>query len=173
MNTLRIAILTCVFLAGCVPVPFKPSAAVRQSAVGPEQSAPPVTIADERSEAHSVAKAIRHAEPRIVLVDAASFSPRLGTLATLPEVLAAARDGHQDLAADYVLSVGEPTNHQLHDTGAAAPFLFMPAVVGYEKIQSIGTLSATLVDLGIPSHWRCCAPRAPTPRCLRVCSTGS
>ncbi len=150
MNTLRITILACLFLAGCVPVPFKPSATVSQTAVGPEQTAPRLALADERSEAHSVAKAIRHGEPRIVLVDAASWSARVGTAATLPEVLAAAHEGHPELAADYLLSVGEPTNHQLHDTGAAAPFLFVPSVVGYEKIQSIGTLSATLVDLKEP-----------------------
>lgn len=150
MNIIRLTILVCVLLAGCVPVPFKPSAAVSQTPVGPEQVAPRVARADDRSEARAVAKVIHHDEPRIVLVDAASLAARLGAAGTtLPEVLAAAREERESVA-DYVLSVGEPTNRQLHDTGAAAPFLFVPSVVGYEKTQSIGTLSATLVDLKEP-----------------------
>lgn len=145
----RMTILACLLLAGCVPVPFKPSATVTQTPVTPDNAAPLVSAATGASEAHSVAKAIHAEDPRVLLVDAATFSGRIGTAGVaLNEVLAAARAGQQALAADYLLSVGEPTHRQLHDTGAAG-FYFI-TVVGYEKTQSIETLPATLLDLRNP-----------------------
>jgi hypothetical protein len=145
----RITILAGLLLAGCVPVPFKPSATVSQSPVTADSAIPLVSKATGGDEAHSVAKAIRAEDPRIVLIDAATFSDRIGTAGVaLNEVLATARARQQPLAADYVLSVGEPTHRQLHDTGAAG--YYFVTVVGYEKTQSIETLPATLLDLRDP-----------------------
>jgi hypothetical protein len=62
-----------------------------------------------------------------------------------------ARDqGAAFASADYLLSIGPVTHRQLHDTGAAAPFLIFPSVVGYEKTQSLETLPAVLLDLQSP-----------------------
>ena len=130
----RITILASLLLAGCVPVPFKPSATVTQTPVTPDNAVPLVSAATGASEAHSVAKAIHAEDPRVLLVDAATFSGRIGTAGVaLNEVLAAARAGQQALAADYLLSVGEPAHRQLHDTGAAG-FYFI-TVVGYEDAE--------------------------------------
>jgi acyl-CoA synthetase (AMP-forming)/AMP-acid ligase II len=145
----RITIVACLLLAGCVPVPFKPSATVSQTPVTADNAVPLVSAASGRSEAHSVAKAIREEDPRVVLVSAAAFSDRIGAVdVALTDVLAIARAGQQPLAADYILSVGEPTHRQLHDTGAAG--FFYITVVGYEKTQSIDSLPATLLDLRDP-----------------------
>jgi hypothetical protein len=96
-----------------------------------------------------VAKSIRHDEPRVVLVDASAFSGRIGTMGlTLAEVVAAAHEAGAAPPADYVLSVGETTSRQLHDTGMAVPYLF--SVVGYEKVQSEDDLPAMLLDLRDP-----------------------
>jgi hypothetical protein len=54
--------------------------------------------------------------------------------------------------ADYLLAIGPPVYHKLHDTGDAEPFIFFPAFwVGYEKVQSVETLCASLIDLRQPA----------------------
>jgi hypothetical protein len=102
----------------------------------------------------ALVKSIRHAEPRVVLVDSrqylTSVLPR-GS-GTLSDVLNASRDAAPlALTADYVLCVGAPTHRQLHDTGAAAPFPYFPVFwVGYEKVERRASLSASFVDLRDP-----------------------
>jgi hypothetical protein len=154
-HLVEIAILAGM-LAGCVPVPFRPSAAVTHTAVTTDETATRVEVARKNSEARSVATAIQHDEPRVQLIDPAAIFVRLGDPngAKLGALMIAAHEGDQALAADYVLSVGEPTYRQLHDTGAAAPFLFMPSMIGYEKIQSQEVLPAILLDLRDPQAFQ-------------------
>jgi acyl-CoA synthetase (AMP-forming)/AMP-acid ligase II len=144
-----LAILGCL-LGGCVPVPFRPSATVSHEAVTSLDEAPRVESATDRTEAAAVAKAIRRDEPRVVLVNPPALSDLIAASVTLRQVLDAAHQGNAALPADYILSVGIPSVRQLHDTGAAAPVFFMPAVVGYEKIQSQEVVPAMLLDLRDP-----------------------
>ncbi len=136
-------------LDGCVPVPFRPSATVNHEVVTTQEQAPSVHAGNSRSEARSVAKAIQHDEPRVVLIDPAGFTRRLGaTDLTLQEVVTAAQEGNGTEGADYLLSVAAPETRELHETGMAAPRQF--SVVGYGKVQSEAVLSATLLDLRDP-----------------------
>ncbi|MBS0579171.1 MAG: hypothetical protein JSR36_07905 [Proteobacteria bacterium] len=138
-------------LGGCVPVPFRPSAAVTQTAVMPQDDAPRLEAASARSEAQSVARTIQRNDTRITLVSLATLASAGGSpRVTLDEAASAAGAGQVSAAADYLLTVGVPVHRELHDTGAAAPFLFMPSIVGYEKIQSEEILPALLVDLKHP-----------------------
>ena len=53
--------------------------------------------------------------------------------------------------ADYLLCVGSPVHRKLHDTGDAEPFPYLPVIwVGYEKVQSRDSLTASLIDLHAP-----------------------
>jgi hypothetical protein len=68
---------------------------------------------------------------------------------TLAELVGASRaDDAPALAVDYVLCVGEPEDHKLHDTGDFGAF--PPFVVGYEKVQFRSVLPASMVDLHRP-----------------------
>jgi len=97
-----------------------------------------------------LAKSIHHAEPRIVVVDGTSYLASLAGGGTLADVLT--RDEASDAAlADYLLCIGSPVQRQLHDTGLAAPFPYFPVIwVGYEKVQSRASLTASLIDLHVP-----------------------
>jgi hypothetical protein len=150
-----IAWLLAMTLSGCVPIPYKPSASVSHTPVTAEESSALILSAKHNGMLESLSKSIQHAEPRVTLVDGTRYSIIAGH-GTLAEVLAG-RDASSSSTdapdADYLLCVGAPVHRQLHDTGAAAPFIFFPAFwVGYEKTQSRESLVATLVDL-----------RAPTP----------
>lgn len=149
------ALLPVMTLSGCVPIPYKPSASVSHVSVTAEEASSISLSATGNGMLASLSKSIRQAEPRVTLVDGTRYAISAGH-GTLAEVLAgrnASSSSNDAGDADYLLCVGLPLHRQLHDTGAAAPFVFFPAFwVGYEKIQSRTSLVATLVDL-----------RAPTP----------
>ena len=138
-------------LSGCVPIPYKPSARVTYLPVTVEEaSAITVSAGTHRGMIEPLGKSIQHAEPRIVLVDGTSYLASLTAGGTLADVLT--RDETADAAlADYLLCVGPPVQRQLHDTGLAAPFPYLPVIwVGYEKVQSRAWLSASLIELHVP-----------------------
>ena len=170
VRTAAVVLLLTMALGGCVPIPYKPAASVSHQAVTAEESAV-ITVSARANSANSgllesLSKSIQHAEPRITPVDGTGYSLSAGH-GTLAGVLAsrdASSSATESPEADYLLCVGTPVRRQLHDTGAAAPFIFFPAFwVGYQKTQSRESLVASLVDL-----------RAPTPADgLRVSSTYS
>jgi|SRR5277367_1134987 len=151
MSALALAAL----LGGCVPMPYKPSAAVGHSQI-PAVDAAATSVSSPcgcaNNEPEVVGKSIQKAEPRIVLIDSAAFlHDALPNARTLADVMTAVQAGlPAPVAADFLLSVGRPINKKLHDTGAAAPFFFVPVIVGYEKTQSLETLSASFMDLQKP-----------------------
>src|SRR5215475_6914228 len=66
--------LTSVWLAACVPVPYRPAASVTHVAIAPEDAAATVLAVDSVSGVtQPVAKSLRHEEPRVVIVDPAAF----------------------------------------------------------------------------------------------------
>ena len=143
-------LVAAIAAAGCVPIPYKPSAGVNHVPVTAEE-APAITLSSTKHRAliEPLAKSIQHAEPRIVVVDG---SPDLVSLTagqgTLAGVLRGDDGSGAAPSADYLLCVGSPVHRQLHDTGAAAPFIFFPVIwVGYEKVQSRDSVLASLVDL--------------------------
>jgi hypothetical protein len=138
-------------VSGCVPIPYKPSASVTYLPVTAEEaSAITVSASPHRGMIEPLAKSIHHAEPRIVVVDGTSYLASLAGGGTLADVLT--RDETSDAAlADYLLCIGAPVQRQLHDTGLAAPFAYFPVIwVGYEKVQSRASLTASLIDLHVP-----------------------
>lgn len=148
---LRVLIVVLSIAAtGCVPIPYKPSANVSHAPITAEEASTiTVSSASHHGFIEPVAKSIHQTEPRIVVVDGA---PYLGSLApaqgTLTEVLSTAGAPVGAPTADYLLSIGTPVHRQLHDTGAAAPFIPFPVIwVGYEKVQSRDSVVASLVDL--------------------------
>jgi len=148
----RILVLgLAIAVSGCVPIPYKPSATVTYLPVTVEEaSAITVSASTHRGMIEPLAKSIHHDEPRIVVVDGASYLASLTGGGTLADVLT--RDETADAAlADYLLCVGPPLQRQLHDTGLAAPFPYLPVIwVGYEKVQSRASLSASLIELHVP-----------------------
>ena len=140
-------------MSGCVPVPYRPAASVSHTPVGADTvAAIEVSSATHRAMAESLAQSIRETEPRIV-VDTHPVSDMVfshgSTLAQILEPAHAAQMAARP--ADYLLTVGPLVHQQLHDTGAAAPFLFFPVIwVGYEKTQSVDTLCASFADLHQP-----------------------
>ena len=149
-----VVLLLAMTLSGCVPIPYKPAASVSHEQVTAEETAATSLSARNFGMLESLSKSIQHAEPRITVVDGSRYSLSAGH-GTLAEVLAGrdaapASPGGPD--ADYLLCVGAPVHRQLHDTGAAAPFIYFPVIwVGYEKVQSRESLVATLVDLHAPT----------------------
>ena len=148
---MRVLILVLSIAAtGCVPIPYKPAAGVNHAPVTAEEASTiTVSSAGHRGFIGPVAKSIHQLEPRIVVVDGA---PYLGSLApaqgTLTEVLRTDPPAVAAPDADYLLCIGTPVHRQLHDTGAAAPFIPFPVIwVGYEKVQSRDSVVASLVDL--------------------------
>jgi hypothetical protein len=148
-----LALSVAITASACVPIPYKPSASVNHVPVTAEEaSAITLSSNTHREFAESLAKSIQHVEPRIVLIDG---GPYLTTLyaghGTLAEVLTSDPGSLAAPMADYLLCVGSPVHRQLHDTGMAAPFPYFPVVwVGYEKVQSRDSLSASLIDLRAP-----------------------
>lgn len=148
---LRILILALAIAAtGCVPIPYKPAAGVNHAPVTAEEASTiTVSSASHHGFIEPVAKSIHQMEPRIVVVDGA---PYIGSLAptqgTLVEVLSTDPAAVAAPNADFLLCIGTPVHRQLHDTGAAAPFIPLPVIwVGYEKVQSRDSVVASLVDL--------------------------
>jgi hypothetical protein len=153
--TAGVVLLLAMTLSGCVPIPYKPSASVSHKPVTAQESAA-ITLSAKRNFGmlESLSKSIQHAEPRVTLVDGTRYSltPGHGTLAEVLASRAASPASPEAPDADYLLCVGSPVHRQLHDTGAAAPFIFFPAFwVGYEKTQSRESLVASLVDLHAPT----------------------
>jgi len=148
----RILVLgLAIAVSGCVPIPYKPSASVTYLPVTVEEaSAITVSASTHRGMIEPLAKSIHHAEPRIVVVDGTSYLASLTGDGTLADVLT--REETADAAlADYLLCVGPPVQRQLHDTGLAAPFPYLPVIwVGYEKVQSRASLTASLIELHVP-----------------------
>jgi hypothetical protein len=148
-----VALSVAITASACVPIPYKPSASVHHVPVTAEEAAAiRLSSNNHRAFAGSLAKSIQHAEPRIVLIDG---SPYLNTLeahhGTLADALAGDPGSPVAPMADYLLCVGSPVHRQLHDTGAAAPFAYFPVFwVGYEKVQSRDSLTASLIDLHAP-----------------------
>jgi hypothetical protein len=152
---LHAVLLALGVLSGCVPIPYKPVATVNHTPIEASAAAAIViqsSAADSMPE--SVAKSIRRVEPRVVLTDARQYLSAVlpSGQGTLSDLLSASRSAAATpLAVDYLLCVGKPAYRQLHDTGAAEPFPYFPVIwVGYEKIQSRSTLSASFVDLHDP-----------------------
>jgi len=147
-------LLLAIGLSGCVPIPYRPSASVGHTAVTAEEAAA-ITLSANRDRAliESVSKSIRKAEPRIELVDGTQYLNNLPAgHGTLSAVLAGHDASPAAPDADYLLCVGSKVHRQLHDTGAAAPFPYLPIFwVGYEKVQSRESLAASLVDLHTPA----------------------
>ena len=70
---------------------------------------------------------------------------------TLADVLTSDAGAPAAPMADYLLCVGSPVHRKLHDTGDAEPFPYLPVIwVGYEKVQSRDSLTASLIDLHAP-----------------------
>jgi hypothetical protein len=144
-----LVLLLAAAAAGCVPIPYKPSAGVNHVPVTAEEAAAISLDSRHRDFIEPLTKAIQHAEPRIAVVDGSfdlvSLTAGQGTLAG---VLKGADGSTATPAADYLLCVGSPVHRRLHDTGAAAPFIFFPVIwVGYEKVQSRDSVMASLIDL--------------------------
>jgi len=150
-----LALLLAITASACVPIPYKPSASVSHKQVTAEESSA-ITLSAKRDFGmlESLSKSIEHTEPRVTLVDGTRYSIS-GGHGTLAEVLVgrdASSSSPEAADADFLLCVGLPVHRQLHDTGAAAPFVFFPVFwVGYEKTQSRESLVATLVDLHAPT----------------------
>lgn len=147
----RILVLGLAIAAsGCVPIPFKPSASVTHVPVTAEEASTiTVSASAHRGMLEPLAKSIHHAEPRIVVVDGTPYLASLAGSGTLRDVVG--DEGSGAALADYLLCVGPPVQRQLHDTGLAAPFPYFPVIwVGYEKVQSRASLTASLVDLHVP-----------------------
>ena len=146
-------LLLAIGLSGCVPIPYRPSASVGHTAVTAEEAAA-ITLSTNHNRAliESVSKSIRKAE-RVELVDGTQYLNRLPAgHGTLSAVLAGHDASPAAPDADYLLCVGSKVHRQLHDTGAAAPFPYLPIFwVGYEKVQSRESLAASLVDLHTPA----------------------
>lgn len=141
---LRIPVLALAIAAtGCVPIPYKPAAGVNHAPVTAEEASTiTVTSAFHYDFIEPVAKSLHQVEPRIVVVDGAPY------LGTLTEVLSTDPAAVAAPNADYLLCIEKPVHRQLHDTGAAAPFIPLPVIwVGYEKVQSRDSVVASLVDL--------------------------
>jgi hypothetical protein len=137
----------------CVPIPYKPSASVNHVPVTTEAaSAITLSSSSHRGFAESLAKSIRHVEPRIVIIDGGAYLTTLKTgQGTLADVLTSDPGSPLEPMADHLLCVGSPVYRQLHDTGMAAPFPYLPVVwVGYEKVQSRESVTASLIDLHAP-----------------------
>ena len=148
----RILVLGLAIAAsGCVPIPYKPSASVTHVPVtAAEASAITVSASAHRGTLEPLANSIHHAEPRIVVVDGTPYLASLTASGTLAD-LVGGNEGSGAALADYLLCVGAPVQRQLHDTGLAAPFPYFPLIwVGYEKVQSRASLTASLVDLHVP-----------------------
>jgi hypothetical protein len=147
----RVLILALSIAAtGCVPIPYKPSASVNHAPVTAEEaSAITVSSASHHGFIEPVEKSIHQMEPRIVVIDGAPYLAKLASAqGTLIEVLSTDRTPVAAPPADYLLCIGTPVHRQLHDTGAAAPFIPLPVIwVGYEKVQSRDSVVASLVDL--------------------------
>jgi hypothetical protein len=148
-----LALSAAITATACVPIPYKPSASVNHVPVtAQEASAITLRSNNHRAFAESLAKSIQHVEPRIVLIDG---GPYLSTLqaghGTLADVLTSDPVSPAAPMADYLLCVGSPVHRKLHDTGDAEPFIVFPAFwVGYEKVQSRDSLTASLIDLHAP-----------------------
>ena len=145
---LSVAIAT----TACVPIPYKPSASVNHVAVTPDAASAITLSSSRRDFAESLTKAIQQIEPRIVLVDGFSYLTTLAAAhGTLADVLTSDPASPAAAMADYLLCVGSPVHRKLHDTGDAEPFPYFPVVwVGYEKVQSRDSLTASLIDLHAP-----------------------
>jgi hypothetical protein len=146
------ALLLVLTMNGCVPIPYRPSASVAHEPVTAEESAA-ITLSTNRNQRmiEYLSKSIQHDVPRVVLVDGTSYlyGP-IGSRDTLAGVLAPHETSPAAPVADYLLAVGTPIHRRLHDTGFAAPFPYFPLIwVGYEKIQSRESLSASLVELPV------------------------
>jgi hypothetical protein len=148
----RILVLgLAIAVSGCVPIPYKPAAKVTHLPVTAEEaSAITLGASTHRGMIEPLAKSIHHAESRIVVVDGTAYLASLTGGGTLADVLT--HEETPDAAlADYLLCVGPPVQRQLHDTGLAAPYPYLPVIwVGYEKVQSRASLSASLIDLHVP-----------------------
>jgi len=147
----RILVLGLALAAsGCVPIPYKPSASVTRVPVTAEEASTiTVSASAHRGMLEPLAKAIHSTEPRIVVVDGTAYLASLAGSGTLRDVVG--DEGSGAALADYLLCVGPPVQRQLHDTGLAAPFPYFPVIwVGYEKVQSRASLTASLVDLHVP-----------------------
>jgi len=143
--------------SACVPVPYRPSAKVNHGPIQTDEAAAIRLRAEPaRGWPTAIAKSIQEVEPRVVVLDGLQYAGSVLTPGgdTLSGVLAAmAESSSPVLDADYLLCVGTPKHRQLHDTGLAAPFVLFPAFwVGYEKVQSLDTLPASLVDLHHPQQ---------------------
>jgi hypothetical protein len=145
-----LVLLLAIAATGCVPIPYKPSASVNHVAVTAEEaSAIRVESGSHRAFVQALTTSVRQAEPRIAVIDG---SPYLASLSsgqvTLAQVLRPEDPTGAVPSADYILAVGNPVHRQLHDTGAAAPFILFPVIwVGYEKVQSRESVVASLIDL--------------------------
>ncbi len=153
--TAPLAVLLVLFMgmSGCVPVPYRPAATLSHTPVGVDAAASiAVSPGTQRAMLESLAASVHEAEPRI-FVDTHPLTDTVfahGT--TLAQILEPAHAAEMATRpADYLLTVGPMVHRQLHDTGAAAPFVLFPVVwVGYEKIQSVETLCASFADLHEP-----------------------
>jgi hypothetical protein len=146
------ALLLVLMMTGCVPIPYRPSASVSHEPVTTGELAA-ITLSTNRNQQmiEYLSKSIQHDVPRVVLVDGTSYlyGPA-GSRDTLAAVLAPREASPAAPVADYLLAVGTPMHRQLHDTGFAAPYPYFPLIwVGYEKIQSRESLTASLVELPV------------------------
>lgn len=139
-------------MSGCVPVPYRPAATASHVPVGTAVSSIVVSPSSKLAMAGSLAEEIHHVDPRIVVdthPDNATVFSRGPDLRQMVDPVHAAELAA--LPADYLLTIGPKVHRQLHDTGAAAPFVYFPVIwVGYEKVQSVDTLCASFVDLHAP-----------------------
>ena len=139
-------------MSGCVPVPYRPAASASHGPVGTAASSIVVSSSSKLAMAGSLAEEIHKLDPRIVVdtqPDVATVFSRGPELKQMIDPVHAAELAA--LPADYLLTIGPKVHRQLHDTGAAAPFVYFPVIwVGYEKVQSVDTLCASFVDLHAP-----------------------
>jgi hypothetical protein len=152
LRPLVVVLLFSAAAGGCVPIPYRPEAHVTHTPVT-ASAASSITVSSpsKRGMANPLSQSIRKSEPRIVVVNSggevekavpASWSLLSQTMSSGPNVP----------PADYLLAIGPPVYRKLHDTGDAEPFLFFPAFwVGYEKVQSMETMCASLIDLRAPA----------------------
>ena len=143
--------------SACVPVPYRPSAKVSHAPIQAEEAAAiRLSAGATRAWPQALARSIQKAEPRVVVLDGTQYASSVLTPGndTLSGVLSAmAEVPSPPFDADYLLCVGTPQHRKLHDTGLAEPFVYFPAFwVGYEKVQSLDTLRASLVDLRHPQQ---------------------
>ena len=141
------------FASGCVPVPYRPSATVSHAPIGGDTT-PSIVVgpASKLAMVDSLARSIHEVEPRIVVDTHPDYSAMFSNGLNLDQILDPTHAAEvAALPADYLLTLGPKVHHKLHDTGAAAPFPYLPVFwVGYEKIQSMDTLCASFVDLHDP-----------------------